>query len=62
MASSISPRAPLPLSGFMKAVGRAPTKSVLTPHWATHQAMPSMSMSMAPEALKTPIATRIATR
>ena len=41
MASNIRPRAPLPLKGFMKAVGKAPTKSVLSPHFSTHHAMPS---------------------
>ena len=35
IASSIIPRAPLPDSGFMNAVGKPPTKSVLSPHQIT---------------------------
>ena len=44
------------------AVGRAPTKSVLPPSDATPHLMPPMSMSIAPEARKTPMPTRMATR
>ena len=32
MASTINPRAPLPLNGFISAVGSAPTKSLSIPH------------------------------
>ena len=53
---------PLPLSGFISAVGRAPTNSVSPPTRATHQAMPSIRKSIAPEARNTPMATSIATR
>ena len=60
--SIISPRAPLPLRGFIIAVGRAATKSVSPPQNATHADTPSISISIAPEARNTPTATNIATR
>ena len=48
--------------GAILAVGNAPTKSVLPPQASTTHFMPPMSISMAPEARKTPIPTSIATR
>src|SRR3712207_7645311 len=62
MASNIMPRAPLPLKGFMNAVGKPPTKSLFMPSCSTIHRMPPMSISMAPDALKTPTATNMATR
>ena len=62
MASTIMPRAPLPLRGFMSAVGRAVTQSDGRPLCRTSHAMPSTSQSMAPEARNTPTPTRMATR
>ena len=62
MASTIMPLAPLPERGFISAVGSAPTKSLLPPMASTACRMPSISMSMAPDALNTPMPTSMATR
>lgn len=62
IASSISPLAPLPLSGFMSAVGTAPAKSGLIPHISKHHASPFSSSSIAPHALNIPTATSMAMR
>ena len=56
------PRAPLPDSGFMMAVGSASTNSAFDPVSPTSHLMAPMSQSMAPEARNTPMATRMATR
>lgn len=42
MASTINPRAPLPLKGFISAVGSAPTKSLSIPHSFTALPIPSI--------------------
>ena len=62
MASTIMPRAPLPLSGFISAVGKAPTKPASPPQALTTAAMPSVNKSMAPEARNTPMPTKMATK
>ena len=62
MASTIMPRAPLPLSGFIRAVGSAPTHSASLPVLLTSAAMPSIAQSIAPEARNTPMLTSMATR
>ena len=62
MASTIMPRAPLPLRGFINAVGSASMKSVFKPMNVKPLPMPATRMSMAPEARNTPMATRMATR
>ena len=54
--------APLPLNDFIKAVGKAPTKPVSTPNKPTMYPMPFTIISIAPEARKTAIPTRKATR
>ena len=62
IASTISPRAPLPLSGRINAVGKAGTKSVFSPHNANNQPIPCTSRSIAPLARNIPTATSIAIR
>ena len=62
MASTIMPRAPPPESGFMSAVGRAPTHCVSMPISEISHFISSTSQSMAPEARKTPMLTKMAMR
>ena len=62
IVSIMSPRAPLPDKGFIRAVGRASTKLVSRPHVDIHHLMLLMSISIAPEDRNTPIPTRMATK
>ena len=62
MAFTIMPLAPEPLSGFIKAVGSAPTQSVAAPRLFTTHVRPPINQSMAPEALNTPMPTSMATK
>jgi hypothetical protein len=62
MVSTIMALAPLPLRGFMMAVGRASTKSVFSPAVRTHHPIPPTRRSMAPEARKTAMPTNMPTR
>ena len=56
------PRAPLPLSGFIRMVGRASTKRLSIPTASTPRRTPSIRKSIAPDARKTPTPTSTATR
>ena len=60
--AAIIPRAPLPLSGFIRAVGNAPTKSESIPIASMARVMPAIKKSIAPEARNTAMATSIATK
>lgn len=62
IASIMNPRAPVPLSGFMNAVGNASTKLVSAPVVPTIHRIPSMTKSSAPLALNIPTATSMAMR
>ena len=62
IASIIMPRAPLPLSGFMNAVGSAGTTSFPMPKHPRTQEIPFMSKSIAPLARNTATPTRMAIR
>ena len=62
MQSTIMPREPLPLRGFISAVGNAPTQSVGAPSSAATHAMPPVIQSITPAARKTPMPTSMATR
>ena len=62
MASIIRPLAPLPLSGFIKATGKAPVNLVSKPSQSKNAAIPDIIKSIAPDARKIPIATKTATR
>ena len=62
IASIISPLAPLPLRGFINATGSAPVNRVSKPSQAKNFSNPATMKSIAPDALKIPIATSIATR
>ena len=62
MVSIINARAPLPLNGFISAVGNASTKRVSKPSNATPLAMPSTNTSIMPLARNIPIATNIANK
>ena len=62
MASIIRPRAPPPERGFIRAVGRAPTNWLSSPHFSTHQPIPFTTASMAPDARNTPMPTNMAIR
>ena len=62
IASTIMPRAPLPLRGFIKAVGMPSTQRVSNPRAATAVFSPSTRKSSVPDARNMPTATRMATR
>jgi hypothetical protein len=62
IASIIIARAPLPLTGFMIAVGSAGVKSVLTPSCVKSQVKPLVMNPSTPELRSTLIATSIPTR
>jgi hypothetical protein len=61
MQSIIIPRAPEPLKGFIRAVGKDGINDVSIPKTANAELKPSVKNSNAPEFLKTPIAIKIAT-
>ena len=62
MASIIIARAPLPLTGFISAVGSAGVKSVLRPSAVKNQVKPLTMNSSTPEWRSTLIATSMPTR
>ena len=62
MASIIIAREPLPLIGFISAVGRAGVKSVFMPSWLNTQVKPLTTNPSTPELRSTLIATSMPTR